>query len=234
MRLLVVEDAHKLREYVVDGLEAAGYAVDAVADGRQGLIYARSTDYDAIILDLMLPELDGLELLRRFRQAKGAAPVLIISARDRVDQRIEGLRSGADDYLIKPFDFGELLARVEALCRRSHGMQSNTVQIASVKIDLAAKRVTVAGNEVDLTPREYGVLEYLFVNAGRVVSREEMEEHVYAADRQVWSNTIDSAIAAIRRKLAQHGAEGVIRTKRRYGYGVLTTEGNAGERACDH
>jgi len=220
MRLLIVEDSRRLRESLADGLRSAGYAVDTVADGKQGLIHARTTNYDLIILDIMLPELDGLALLRQFRAAQGRAPVLILSARDRVEHRVEGLRSGADDYLIKPFALEELLARVEALCRRSKGVTSNTVRIGDVELDLAARRFKAGGREVDLPPREYAVLEYLFVNAGRAVSRAELEEHVYASDKQVWSNAVDSAIAAIRRKLAHAGVNNLIETKRGYGYMV--------------
>jgi two-component system OmpR family response regulator/two-component system response regulator QseB len=158
-------------------------------------------------------------------------PVLILSARDRVQQRVEGLRAGADDYLVKPFDFGELLARVEALCRRSRGLPANTVRVAGVELDLAAKRFSASGREITLTPREHAVLEYLFLNAGRTVSRPELEEHVYAADRQVWSNAVDSAIAAIRRKLADHGVHDLIRTRRRLGYLVPWPAGAAEDRA---
>ncbi len=225
MRLLVVEDSRRLRESLADGLRAAGYAVDTAADGKQGLIHARTTEYDAIVLDLMLPELDGMSLLRRLREGggggageRGATPVLILSARDRVEQRVEGLRAGADDYLVKPFAFEELLARLEALCRRSRGVAAGTTSIAGVELDLAAKRFSVAGREIALPPREYAVLEYLFLNSGRVVSRAELEEHVYPEDHQVWSNSVDSAIAAIRRRLSDAGVADLIETRRGRGY----------------
>ena len=218
MRLLVVEDSRRLRESLADGLRSAGYAVDAVADGRDGLIHARTTEYDAIVLDVMLPALDGLTLLRRLREARGSTPVLILSARDRVEQRVEGLRAGADDYLVKPFAFDELLARVEALCRRSRGVPANTTRIGGVELDLAAKRFSASGGALAFTPREYAILEYLFLNAGRVVSRAELEEHVYAEDREVWSNAVDSAVAAIRRKLGEAGVSSLIETRRGHGY----------------
>jgi len=218
MRLLVVEDSEKLRDYLEEGLTASGYAVDAVGDGRNGLIYARTTEYDVIVLDIMLPELSGLEVVRQLRNAGVATPVLIISARDQVDQRVEGLRCGADDYLIKPFDFGELLARIEALARRSRGVSANTITIRGVTLDLAAKGFSARGRRIDLPPREYAVLEQLFLNAGRTVSRAQLEEHVYAADRQVWSNAIESAIAAIRRELAACGIDNLIETRRGHGY----------------
>ena len=220
MRVLVVEDSRRLRESLADGLTVAGYAVDSVADGREGLIHARTTDYDLIVLDLMLPEIDGLSLLARLREAGGSTPVLILSARDRVEHRVEGLRAGADDYLVKPFSFDELLARVEALCRRSRGVAANTIALGGVELDLGAKRFTAGAREIPLPPREYAVLEFLFLRAGHVVSRPELEEHVYASDRQVWSNAVDSAIAAIRRKLSAAGVEGLIETRRGQGYMV--------------
>jgi DNA-binding response OmpR family regulator len=144
--------------------------------------------------------------------------VLILSARDRLEHRVEGLRAGADDYVVKPFAFEELLARLEALCRRTHGAASNLVRIGPLELDVGARRFTVSGAEVVLPPREHAVLEYLVLNAGRVVGRAELEEHVYASDRQVWSNAVDSAIAAIRRKLADAGATGLISTRRGLGY----------------
>ncbi len=218
MRILIVEDSRRLRESVADGLRAAGLAVDAAADGRGGLIHARTTDYDAIVLDLMLPELDGLSLLRQLRGARARTPVLILSARDRVEHRVEGLRAGADDYLVKPFAFDELLARLEALCRRSRGVASNTRRIGNLELDLGAKRFVIGGAELRLAPREYAILEYLVLNAGRTIPRAELEEHIYPEDRQVWSNAVDSAIALIRRRLAEAGVRDLIETRRGQGY----------------
>jgi DNA-binding response OmpR family regulator len=218
MRLLIVEDSRRLRDALADGLRSAGYAVDAVGDGREGLIHARTTEYDLIVLDLMLPELDGLSLLRRLREAHDSTPVLVLSARDRVEHRVEGLRAGADDYLVKPFALDELLARVEALARRARGVTTNVVRIGGIELDLGAKRFAVRGIDVALPPREYAILEYLVLNAGRVIARAELEEHVYASDRQVWSNAVDSAIAAIRRKLSALGVTDLIVTRRGHGY----------------
>jgi len=218
MRLLVVEDSARLRRYLAEGLTAAGYAVDTAADGREGLIHARTTEYDAIVLDIMLPGLDGLSLLEQFRASGGTTPVLAVSARDRVDQRVEGLRRGADDYLVKPFEFEELLARLGALTRRSRGVAGSSVTIGGVRLDLAGRRFLAGGAELELAPREYAVLEYLFVNAGRVISRAELEEHIYPEDRQVWSNAIDSAVSAIRRRLAAAGVGELVRTRRGRGY----------------
>lgn len=220
MRLLVVEDASTLRRHLVDGLEAAGYAVDAVSNGRDGFTYARTTDYDAIVLDLMLPELSGLEVLARLRDAGQSTPVLVLSARDLVEHRVDALRRGADDYMIKPFDFGELLARLEALCRRARGASRNLIRVGDVSLDLGAKRFETTEGRLELSPREYALLEFLVLNAGRVVSRAELEEHLYDAERQVWSNTIDSAVAAVRRKLQAQGITDLIQTRRGQGYEI--------------
>lgn len=220
MRLLVVEDSVRLRAYLAEGLTAAGYAVDTASDGRQGLIHARTTEYDAIVLDVMLPELDGLGVLEQFRAAGGETPVLVVSARDRVAQRVEGLRKGADDYLVKPFEFDELLARLEALTRRARGVTTSRVTHGGVTLDLAGRRFLIDEEELELAPREYAVLEYLFVNAGRVISRAELEEHIYPEDRQVWSNAIDSAVSAIRRRLGACGIGELVRTRRGRGYVV--------------
>ncbi len=229
MRVLVVEDSSRLRESLVEGLGLAGYAVDAAGDGPEGLASARAVEYDAIVLDVMLPGFDGLEFLRRLRGAGHETPVLILSARDRVAHRVEGLRLGADDYLVKPFAFEELLARLESLCRRAHRRGRNEICVGAVRLDLGAKTFSVEGRPLGLTPREYAIIEFLFLNLGAVVSRSRLEEHVYAGDRQVWSNAIDSAVAAIRRKLADVGLRDLIRTRRGSGYIVETeaTEGAA-------
>ncbi len=220
MRILVVEDAVLLRESLVDGLTQAGYAVDAVGDGRQALKYAQATDYDLVILDLMLPEVDGLTVLRTLRSKHWEAHVLILSARDRVEQRVEGLRAGADDYLVKPFAFDELLARVETLGRRAHGRKSGELHCDGFVLDLTARSVMVNGSAVPLTPREFAVLEYLTLEAGRPVSRAEIEEHVYDATSPVWSNAIDSLVSSIRRKMAAAGCAETIVTRRSIGYEV--------------
>jgi DNA-binding response OmpR family regulator len=220
MRILIVEDSRRLRESLTDGLRRSGYAVDAVGDGRQGLIHARTTAYDVIVLDLMLPELGGLALLRTIRAEGSTAHVLILSARDAVEQRVEGLRAGADDYLVKPFAFDELLARIEALARRGHGHAQRTVEVGRVQLDLVAKSVRVADEPVDLTRREYALLEYLMLNAGRPLSRDEIAEHIYDDRRPIWSNAVDAAVYAVRSKLARRGVGSLIRTRRGVGYEV--------------
>jgi len=231
MRLLLVEDSTRLRASLSDGLRRSGHAVDAVADGRQGLIHAQTTDYDIIILDLMLPIIDGLTILRTIREKGVQAHVLILSAKDRIEQRVEGLRAGADDYLVKPFAFDELLARIEALGRRAHGRKSSRLGFGAVTVDLTGKRVLVNDDPLDLTPREYTVLEYLALEAGRPVARPEIEEHVYDSDRTVWSNAVDSTVSAVRRKLAARGVTDLIHTRRGLGYEIAAPPAGASQTA---
>tara|TARA_R110002072_G_C7976322_1_gene535529 strand:+ start:8150 stop:8842 length:693 start_codon:yes stop_codon:yes gene_type:complete len=220
MRVLVVEDAKVLRESLVDGLTQSGHIVDAVDNGGEALIFAQTTDYDLMVLDLMIPDIDGLTVLRRLRSKQWDGHVLILSARDRVEQRVEGLNAGADDYLIKPFAFEELLARVETLGRRSHGRKSSVLHCGGFVMDITAKTVTIDGNQVQLAPKEYAVLEYLALESGRPVRRSEIEEHVYDSMNPVWSNAIDSMVASIRRKLNAAGCQDAILTRRGIGYEI--------------
>ncbi|MCB9860413.1 MAG: response regulator transcription factor [Phycisphaeraceae bacterium] len=233
MRVLVVEDSARLRTSLTDGLRKAGYAVDAAADGRDGLIHARTTEYDVIVLDLMLPEIDGLTVLQTLRSTGIATPVLILSARDRTEHRVQGLRAGADDYLVKPFDFEELLARIEVLCRRTRDISRSSISCGPLKLDTSAKRVSIQDMPIELTRREYSVIEYLALSRDRTVSRAELEEHIYDENQQVWSNAIDSTIAAIRRKLLNAGVENVsqlIVTRRGFGYMLASQQENADKR----
>ncbi|MFA6043518.1 MAG: response regulator transcription factor [Phycisphaerales bacterium] len=218
MRVLVVEDSARLREAVQTGLQRHGFAVDATGDGRQGLICARTTEYDVIVLDIMLPEMDGLELLTEAR-AKGVdAMVLLLTARDAVEDRVKGLQAGADDYLVKPFAFDELVARVQALARRKHGARSTTIRVDDLEIDATAKKVKRGGIDVDLKPREYAILEYLAHRINRPVSRDELEEHVYDEGSQVRSNAIDSAVCNLRARLNVASCRPLIHTRRGLGY----------------
>ncbi|HMN40535.1 MAG TPA: response regulator transcription factor [Phycisphaerales bacterium] len=226
MRILIVEDSAVLRDSLAQGLREAGYAVDAVADGKRGLIHAQTTDYDVIVLDWMLPEMDGITVLARLREKRIAAAVLMLTARDTLDDKVRGLGAGADDYLVKPFAFKELIARVQSLTRRRHGERSPTITVGPLTIDTSAKvaRMRRSGDAmvpVDLTPREYALLEYLGARAGTPVSRAELEEHLYDDRSQVFSNAIDSAVAALRGKLDAAGGGGcpaLIHTRRKVGY----------------
>lgn len=218
MRLLVIEDSERLRTSLVDGLTRSGYAVDSAADGELGLQCAQKVNYDLIVLDLMLPKVDGLSLLRTLRKRGNLTHILILSAMDRIEQRVQGLQEGADDYLVKPFDFQELLARVKALARRAHGRKSSQLDFPSIQIDLSAQKAKVNGETLVLTPREYSLLEYLALDAGKPVSRRELEIHLYSDSESIASNVIDSAVATVRKKLLPFGLESLIVTRRGIGY----------------
>ena len=220
MRLLLVEDSQTLRRSLRRALRHSGYAVDMAADGEEGLAAAELNDYDAMILDVMLPKLDGLTVLRRLRAAGRKTHVLLLTARDTVADRVEGLRQGADDYLVKPFALDELLARVEALCRRAYGSKESVLRVGAVEIDFAARRISHAGSAVQLTPREWRLLEYLARRRGEVVQRADIEAHIYDEMVEPMSNVVDTAIYSLRQKV---GA-GLILTRRGMGY-TLATEG---------
>ena len=213
MRLLVVEDEPDLLAGLARALRKQGYAVDTAADGEDGLYKAQSNDYDAIVLDVMLPCLDGWEVLTRLRAAK-ATPVLMLTARDRSADRVRGLDTGADDYLVKPFDMPELFARLRALIRRSASQPRATLDIGEVHIDTAARTVTRAGHPVTLTAREYVLLEYLALHRGDVVTRTELYEHLFDENEATLSNILDVHVFNLRKKLGQD----FIVTRRGHGY----------------
>ena len=214
MRLLLVEDERDLRRALARALAEAEFAVDESGDGEDGLFRAREIDYDAIILDLMLPRLGGLDVLDGIRQAGRTTPVLLLTARDAIDDRVRGLNRGADDYLTKPFALEELIARVRALIRRAARHPSPAVVIGDLEVDLAARRVHRGGREVELTGREYSILELLVRQRGTVVPRAVLVDHLYSEDDELMSNAIDVHVASLRRKL---GAS-LIETRRGLGY----------------
>lgn len=218
MRILVIEDSEPLRRSVSVGLRKSGYAVDAGGDGEEGLWYAQSNDYDVVILDLMLPRIDGLTVLRRLRAQGKQTHVLILTAKDTLEDRVRGLRSGADDYLVKPFALEELLARVQALCRRAYRKKSSRIIIGDLEIDTSRKTVTRRREPIELTPREYALLEYLALREGDVVSRSEIETHIYSEHADLSSNVVDSAICALRKKITGPGGSPLIYTRRGLGY----------------
>ncbi len=218
MRVLLVEDYTPLRESVAQSLAEAGLAVDAAADGAEGLWYAESDSYDAIVLDIMLPELDGLSLLRRLRDSGRQTPVLLLTARDTVEDRVLGLDSGADDYLVKPFALEELLARVRALVRRKYETAAPIICIQDLEVNTVSRQVVRGGERIDLTAREYALLEYLAHRAGQIVSRTEIWEHVYDFRATVESNVVDVYIGYLRKKLEPPGQSRLIHTRRGQGY----------------
>lgn len=220
MRLLIVEDSARLRENLAAGLRHAGYAVDLADSGPQGLWLAGTHPYDCVVLDLMLPGLDGLSVLRQLRDGGVQSHVLILTARDRVEDRVTGLRQGADDYLVKPFAFDELLARIEALVRRRHNVKAPAIRIGDLRIDTAMRTVYVAEKRIELSPREYAVLEYLAARKGQAVSRSEIEAHVYDENARLMSNVVDTVVYTLRKKLDQPGRESLIRTRRGTGYAL--------------
>jgi len=221
MRVLVIEDSERLRRSLAIGLRKSGYAVDLAADGAQGLWSAQSNSYDVIVLDLMLPEVDGLSVLQTLRRKEIDSPVLILTARDSVEDRVRGLRLGADDYLIKPFAFDELLARIEVLTRRPHGVKSPQIVIGDLELDTAARTVRRGGAMIELPPREYALLEYLALRKGQVVSRTEIEQHIYDEHVEPASNVVDAAVYALRRKIDRTDGPSFIRTRRGMGYTLV-------------
>jgi DNA-binding response OmpR family regulator len=218
MRILLIEDYDALRKPLVKGLREAGFAVDASADGEEGLWYAASGDYDVIILDLMLPKVDGLTVLRTLRKQGDPVHILILTAKDALDDRVQGLDLGADDYLVKPFAFEELLARVRALVRRKYETKASVLRVADLEIDTAARSVRRGGRALAMTAREYSILEFLALRAGEAATRTEIWEHAYDFAAEPNSNVIDVYIARLRRKLEKDGRPRLIHTRRGIGY----------------
>lgn len=215
MRILVIEDEADLLTSLAKALREEGYAVDTAADGEEGLYKAKSWDYDALVLDVMLPRLDGWTVLQRLRLTK-KTPVLMLTARDAARDRVRGLDSGADDYVVKPFDLDELFARLRALIRRAAGQTLNRIEIRDLTIDTAARRVTCAGQAVALTAREYALLEFLALHHNEVVTRTTLYEHLFDEDDNTLSNLLDVHVSNLRKKLGT----GCITTHRGHGYSI--------------
>lgn len=213
MRILIVEDEPDLQTALARALRDEGYAVDTAASGADGLFNAESVDYDAIVLDVMLPELDGWEVLARLRKKK-KTPVLLLTARDQSRDRVKGLDTGADDYVVKPFDLPELLARLRALIRRTTNQTTNRIEIGSVVVDTAARLITLKQQPIELTAREYSLVEFLALHRGEVVTRTQLYEHLFDENDSSMSNLLDVYVSTVRKKL---GAE-FITTRRGHGY----------------
>jgi two-component system copper resistance phosphate regulon response regulator CusR len=218
MRILVVEDSELLATSLRAGLRKLGHGVDLVGDGRKGLAYARANPYDLVVLDRRLPELDGLSVLKELRRGGCAVPVLFLTAMDAVEERVEGLAAGADDYLVKPFAFTELVARVDALSRRRRETGDPVVRVGPLAVHTAARSVTCNGRPLDLSAREYALLAYLLMRRGETVSRIEIEDHLYDESTLPMSNAVAVAVSALRTRLKDAGAGDLIRTRRGLGY----------------
>jgi len=224
MRILVVEDDTDLNRQLADAFREAGYVVDAAHDGEEGHFLGDTEPYDAVILDIGLPRMDGISVLEAWRRAGRKMPVLILTARDRWSDKVQGIDAGADDYVAKPFHIEEVLARIRALVRRAAGHASNEIECGSLRIDTKAGRVTVDGNPVKLTSHEYRVLEYLMHHRDRVVSRTELTEHLYDQDFDRDSNTIEVFVGRLRKKIPAE----IIDTVRGLGYRIVTPGGPSG------
>ena len=226
MRILIVEDYPPVRDAVAQALLEEGFTVDMATNGRSGLERLEERRYDALVVDVMLPEVNGLDLIGALRARGDTTPALVLTALDGVDDRVRGLDRGADDYLVKPFAIPELVARVRALVRRGYGGQTPVVQVGPVSVDTTARTASVEGRLVPLTTREYALLEYLAMRVGQVVTREEICEHIYE-ERAKSSNVVDVYVGYLRRKLADAGAPPILHTRRGAGYFLGADEDGA-------
>jgi two-component system response regulator PhoP len=224
MRLLVVEDESLLREQLEQGLSKQGYVVDTAEDGKTGLYYATEYEYDAAIIDLGLPEIDGISVIKQTRGSGKKFPILILTARGDWQDKVAGLDAGADDYVVKPFQLEEILARLNALLRRAAGFATSVLEFDSINLDIAAKRLTVSGENVDLTAYEYKMLEYLMMNPDKVVSKTELTEHLYAQDYDRDSNVLEVFVRRLRQKLDPAQTLKPIETVRGQGYRFVLGE----------
>jgi DNA-binding response OmpR family regulator len=231
MRILLVEDEPRAAQMLAMGLREAGYAVDVAGDGKTASYQAAITEYDGVILDVMLPLRDGLSVCRDIRRAGSTVPVLMLTARDAVEARIEGLDSGADDYLTKPFDFGELLARLRAVIRRGRRPLTPCIlTVGPIELDTRAHRARRQGRTLELTMREYALLEHLALHADEVVGRASIAEHVWEAPFEAMSNVIDVIIQRLRRKIDEPGRASLIVTRRGEGYMLTASTNSSAER----
>ena len=218
MKILLAEDEVDLNNVVTRYLKKNGYSVDSVLDGEEALNYLEYSEYDLVILDIMMPRVDGFEVIKKLRDKGNHTSVLMLTARDSADDKVKGLDLGADDYIVKPFDFNELLARIRAVVRRKYGNSSNKLVIGDLILDTSEKSVTRAGKQIELTGKEYEVLEYLMQSKNRILSRDQIKEHVWDFDYEGDSNIIDVLIKNIRKKIDIEDGKQIIYTKRGLGY----------------
>jgi len=234
VRFLVVEDEKRIADFLARGLEGAGYAVDVASNGTTALEFIHATDYDLVILDVMLPgEIDGLQVLQKIRNRKVGPPVLILSARGTVDDRVRGLELGADDYLVKPFAFVELLARVRALLRRGQPAPER-LQVSDLTLDCTRRKVNRAGEPIELAPKEFGILEYMMRNKGRPLSRTMIVEHVWDMDYDGLTNIVDVYIRHLRSKIDDRFPQKLIQTVRGIGYMIDAPDGKSAEKLLEN
>lgn len=220
MKILVVEDERDLNRIITKHLKKNNYSVDSCFDGQEALDFISYSEYDLIITDIMMPNVDGYEFIDKLRANKNNTPVIMLTAKDTLEDKIVGLDSGADDYIVKPFEFDELLARIRVLMRRNYGLATNIIQIEEITLDLAKKQVTKSGEIIDLTGKEYEVLEYLMKNKGSILSRDQILNHVWDYEYEGASNIVDVIIKNIRKKLDRGEGNTIIYTKRGLGYFV--------------
>ena len=220
MRILVCEDEMDLNDIIKMKLESDGYSVDSCYDGQEAIDILDYTNYDAIILDIMMPKADGFQVLKSLRDKGKDTPVLFLTARDTVEDRVKGLDSGADDYLIKPFSFEELTARIRAMTRKSFGSATNTYTVADLTLDTATQKVTRSGQEIILSSKEYALLQYLMVNKGVILSREKIEDHIWNFDYDGGTNVVDVYISYLRKKIDGDYDKKLIKTYRGRGYTI--------------
>lgn len=225
MKLLYAEDEAAMSEAVVDILTYHNYMVDPVYDGEEALAYAQSGHYDGIILDIMMPKLDGLEVLRRLRAEGCRTPILLLTAKAEVEDQVQGLDLGADDYLVKPFDFDELLARLRAMTRKHVGQRTNTLTVGDLTLDTAQRRVTRGGEEIALLPKEFAILEYLMRHPGTVLSREQIEDQIWNYEYAGSSNNVDGYLSRLRKKIDEGRGEKLLHTVRGMGWAIRPPAG---------
>ena len=225
MRVLVVEDAKDMNRLIVKTLTRAGYSVDGCYNGEEALDFLAGAEYDAILLDVMMPKMDGYTLLEKLRSQGMDTPVLFLTARDAISDRVKGLDLGADDYLVKPFDFEELLARIRAMTRKKAGKRSNVFTLGDLQVDAQSHTVTRGGQEINLLPKEFTILEYMIRNQGTVLSREQLENQIWNYERSGSSNNIDVYISKLRKKIDGDGQSRLLHTIRGVGWVLRTEEG---------